>query len=257
MALKASSVSQGSQNPKSFRIVHMLHAQMASSDASTYHAQMATSGNLLVVSYIAGGNVITGITSNPSNTWAATGPAATDGVQITSQMYYAGNAATSNSMTFTITQSGTLTGTTFMMYDTTGAAASPFDLDSGGQWGQQNTIVSSLTTCSSCLAPSAANEMIIGNFGQAWCTGTDVTVPSGALFDTAGYNGNSVNGPEAVDQNNGWFHYYDPNTSALSATWSETCGTTQEAAWGGRLAAFKAAQSTQVLPPTGLTAVVN
>ena len=256
MALKAASA--GNAPTASFRIVHMLHAQMSSSDSSPYDAEMPASGNLVVVSFISGSNTISEISSSPSNTWSSTGSAVTYGSQVDSQIYYAANATTSNPMTFSIGLSGASTGATFMMYDIIGAAASPFDVDSGGQSNNQPNIVSTLTTCNGCLTPSAANELIIGNFGQAWCTATNINAPSGALFDTATYNGNSVNGPEPVDQNNGWFHYYDSGTSPLSVTWAETCGSTQEGSWAGRVAAFKGAQSgTQVLPPTGLKAAVN
>jgi hypothetical protein len=256
MALKAANAGNAPTNP--FRIVHMLHAQMSSSDSSPYAMQFPTSGNLVVLSFISGDTTISSISSTPANTWSSTGAAVSYGSQVASQIYYAANASTSNSMTLSTTLSGGITGLTFMMYDFVGAATAPFDKDSGGQSNNQAGIVSALTTCSGCLTPTAANEAIIGNFGQAWCTSTGINSPSGALFDTATYTGNSVNGPEGVDQNNGWFHYYDPGTSAITATWAETCGNTQEGSWAGRVAAFKAAQSgTQVLPPTGLTAVVK
>jgi hypothetical protein len=250
IALKAATAGTAPTQP--FRIVHMLHEQMLASDSSPFHAEMPTSGNLLLISFISGGNSITSITSNPSNTWSSTGALVTYGSQATSQIYYAANASTANAMTFSIGQTGTMTGTTFMMYDVVGAAASPFDVDSGGQSGDQKSTVSSLTSCSGCITPSAANELIIGNIGNAWCTNIGITSPSSALFDVATYTGNSVNGPEPVDQNNGWFHYYDPGTSAITATWSYTCGSEAEGSWVGRLAAFKSAPQTQPLPPTSV-----
>jgi len=256
IALKAANA--GNAPTQSFRIVHMLHQQMPSTASSPFAVQMPTSGNLVVISFISGGNVISGITSTPSNTWLSTGATVSSGQQATSQIYYAANASTSNSMTFSIGQTGTLTGSTFMMYDFTGAASSPFDVDSGGQEGDQQSIVSTLTSCSNCLTPSAANEVIIGNIGNAWCTATGMNVPGAALFDVATYTGNSVNGPESVDQNNGWFHYYNASTSAITATWAYTCGSDAEGVWTGRLAAFKAAQTNnQILPPTGLKAVAQ
>ncbi len=245
MALKAASA--GNPPTNAFRIVHMLHAQMSSSGSSPYAMQFPTSGNLLVLSFISGSTTITGITSSPSNTWSSTGAAASYGSQVVSQMYYAANASTSNSMTLSVSWNGGATGLTYMMYDITGAAASPFDKDSGGQTGNQASIVTSLTSCSSCLSPTGVpggDELIIGNVGNAWDTATAITSPSGALFDTATYTGNSVNGPESVDQNNGWFHYYDSGTSALTATWTYATGSTQEGSWAGRVAAFKPASVT-------------
>lgn len=255
MALKAASA--GNAPTRSFRIVHMLHAQMNSSSAGSYSVQMPTSGNLFVISFSSGGTTISSITGNPSNTWASTGGPTNPDNQTyypDQQMYYAANATPSNSMTLNIGQAGAMTGTTYMIYDFVGAASSPFDADSGGQEGNQASEVTQLTTCSSCLAPSSSNEVILGNVGQDWCTVTGVLAPSGALFDSATYTGNSVNGPEPVDQNNGWFHYYDPTASALTATWSYVCGTYSQAGWSGRLAAFKGASGNQPAPPTGVKA---
>ena len=172
------------------------------------------------------------------------------------------NASTSNSLTYTVTQSGGLTGTTFMLYDITGAASSPFDKDSGGQTGQQTGPPSGNTTLkmSGPSSPSNANELIIGNFGEAWCTADALSSPGGGLFDTAVYTGNSYSGPQSVDQNNGWFHYYDPNTAAVNVTWAQECGSnTNNNGWAGRVAAFMPASSVtrQPVPPTLLKAVVN
>ena len=239
MALK--SASAGNAPSRAFRIVHMLHAQMPDTASNPFPVQMPTSGNLIVVSFISGGNTISSMSSSPTNTWQQTGPALVWGVTAT-QMYYAANAVTSNSMNFSFSNSGTLTGSTMMIYDITGAASSPLDVDSGGQDGDQHSIVNSLTTCSNCLTPNAANELILGNFGQAWCTATGITAPNGAYFDVATYNGNSINGPEPVDQNNGWFHYYDSGVSPLSATWVESCGSEAQTDWSGRFAAFKPGQ---------------
>jgi hypothetical protein len=254
MALKAASA--GAAPTNAFRIVHMLHAQMSSSGTSPYEMQFPTSGNLLVLSFISGSTTVTGITSNPSNAWSSTGAAASYGSQVVSQMYYAANATTSNSMTLSVSWGSGATGLTYMLYDITGAATSPFDKDSGGQTGNQANIVTSLTSCNGCLSPtgvSGGSELIIGNIGNAWDTVTAITSPSGALFDTATYTGNSVNGPEGVDQNNGWFHYYDSATSALTATWTYVTGSTQEGSWAGRVAAFKPASSGTQQQATQLT----
>lgn len=257
VALKAANA--GSAPTRAFRIVHMLHAEMNSSSASSYPVQMPTSGNLFVISFSSGGNTISSITGNPSNAWLSTGGPTNPDNQTyfpNQQIYYAANATPSNSMTLSIGQTGALTGTTYMIYDFVGAAASPFDADSGGQEGNQDSAVSQLTTCSNCLTPSSANEVILGNVGQDWCTVTGIVAPGGALFDSAIYTGNSVNGPEPVDQNNGWFHYYDSTTNPLTATWSYVCGSYAQAGWSGRLAAFKGGGSnTQPAPPTGLKGV--
>jgi len=244
VALKGASA--GNAPTRAFRIVHALHQQAPSSGQNPWPMEFPTSGNLLVLSDIAGGASISGIMSVPANTWTSTGVAAGgQGITALAQIYYAANASAGNTLTLAVTRSVPLTEDTFMMYDFAGAAASPFDTDSGGQIGSQASIATSFTTCSNCLTPSGNGgslEVIIGNGGWNFCTATGSTSPSGALFDAATDTGNGVDGPQSVDQNNGWFHSYVTTTTAISATWKMTCGTTPEGAWAGRAAAFKAAQ---------------
>lgn len=258
IALKAASA--GTAPTQAFRIIHMLHQQHPKSAANPFPIQFPTSGNLIVASYISGGSNISSVSSSPSNTWSSTGaPAGSEGITALSQIYYAGNATTANNMTISFNRNDNTSDGTLMMYDFTGASATPLDKDSAGQTGNQTSQVSSFTTCNGCLTPSAANEVIIANAGWNWCTGNGVSAPSGALFDPATDTGNSVNGPESADQNNGWMHYYEPGTSALSVTWSPMACSQAEGEWAGRVAAFSAASSVsqQPAPPTGLTVSVN
>ena len=243
VALKAPSSPTGNPPGNAFRVVHMLHQQIPAGSASLWPMQFPTSGNLIILSNISGGASITGISSTPTNTWSSTGTAAGgEGTSALSQIYYAANAASSNSMTLSVTRSGSTTNDTYMMYDIVGASSSPFDTDSGGQAANQTAEVSSLTTCKGCLTPtgvSGGNEIIIGNAGWNWCTANGVTAPSGGLFDAATDTGNGVNGPQSVDQNNGWFHYYTSATSAITATWNPMACDQAEGEWAGRVAAFK------------------
>jgi len=265
MAVKAASA--GNPPTQSFRIVHMLHQQMPMSAANPWKAQFASSGNLIVASYVSGGSFITGISSTPSNTWTSTGtavgnPATTTG----SQIYYAANVTPSNSMSISFTRDTNTSDGTFMMYDFVGAASAPFDKDSGGQTADQTSIVTSLTTCSpggplNCsFSPTGViQEVVLANTGWQFCTGFNVTSPGGGLFDAATDTGVSIDGPEPADQNNGWMHYYTNSASNITVTWSMGCGTSFEANWAGRVAAFKSAGSISQLPapPTQLKAVVN
>jgi hypothetical protein len=253
MALKAATAGNAPTN--AFRIVHMLHQQMPKSAANPWPIQFPSSGNLVILSALTGTSVINSVSSTPSNTWSSTGAASIGGDNV-SQIYYAANANTSNSLSLSVARSDNTGDSTFMMYDFTGAATSPFDVDSGTQ-GNQGSIASALTTCSSCLTPSGPNEVIISNFGQDWCTATGLKAPTGALFDSATFTGTSIDGPQPIDQNNGWMHYYSPGTSAINVTWTEACQTAQTS-WAGRVAAFKGASSVgQVSPPTALKAVVQ
>jgi hypothetical protein len=227
---------------------------------------------LVVLSNISGAAPISSITSVPSNTWNSTGAMAGSApISAGSQIYYAPNATTSNSLTMTINLTGAVRDSTFMMYDITGAATSPFDKDScpsggtsnGSCSANQTSNVNPFTTCNGCLSPSGVTgggqELIIGNAGWNWDTGVGIQSPSGALFDAAQDTGNNVNGPEYVDQNNGWFHYYTSATSALTVTWTMALGGNPEGEWAGRVAAFMSASSAsqKPAPPTLLKTVVN
>jgi hypothetical protein len=239
MALKAAGT--GNAPTDALRIVHMLHQQMPASAANPYPFQFASSGDLVVVSYNGGGDAITGISSTPSNTWSSAGTAVTSGTNI-SQIYYAASATSSNTLKLSVTRDGTTHDATFMMYDFVGAAAAPFDIDSGGQSNNQGSVVGALTTCGGCLTPTGVingSEVIIANFAQDFCTASGINVPSGGLFDSATDTGNSNSGPQSVDQNNGWMHYYDSGTSAITVTWAESCEATPQGNWAGRVAAFK------------------
>jgi hypothetical protein len=255
-AVAFKSASAGTAPTQSMRVVHLGHFNMPNS-GTTQTVQMPSTGNLLVASFTGGGDSISGISSIPGNTWASTGTVA-GGPSITasSQIYYAGNASTATTATAAITRAGSLTNDSILIYDITGAATSPFDKDSGGQSGNQTSTVSSFTTCSGCLTPSAAGELVILNANQNWCTGTAETSPSGALFDSAFSTINSVNGAQPVDQNGEWAHFYNTSTAPITATWTMSCDQAEDT-WAGRVAAFKAsAQSNnQLLPPTGLKAV--
>jgi len=248
------SASAGTAPTQSMRIVHLGHFAMLPS-GTTQTLGFPSSGNLLVASFTGGGDSISGITSTPGNTWKSTGTVAgSPAFSATSQIYYAGNASTATTETVAITRTGTLEPDTVLIYDITGASTSPFDTDSGGQSATQNSEVSSFTTCTTCLTPSTASDIVILNANQIYCTGTAITAPSGAVFDAAVATLNSINGPQPVDQNGEWAHFYDTNASGITATWTMSCNQA-ESGWAGRVAAFKSAQN-QPLPPTGVKGAV-
>jgi hypothetical protein len=219
------------------RVVRVIDAQMPVGAANPFVFQVPTSGNLFAIGYHSGGNTVSSI-SDGTNTWTCTG-ASINGNNA-GQVCYAQNATPSNTLTLSVTRNATTTDATYMFYDITGAAASAFDVESGSLTGVQGSIVTSLTTCSSCLTPTNSNGIVIGESGWDDCTATAVTAPSGAKFDPATYTGNSFDGPQTVDQNNGWMHFYNSNTNAISMTWTMACGGNAENNWSGRVAAFKA-----------------
>jgi hypothetical protein len=258
-AFKAASA--GTAPSQTFRIVHEGHFALPGS-TTTRTFQMPATGNLLIISFTAGGDCIatttgatacattattTGLSDAGSNTWKCTGTVVGgSATTASSQICYAGNATLAATETVSISRYlnglGSLSQDTAVIYDVTGAATSPFDNDSGGQTASQGSIVSSLTTCSSCFSPGTTNDLVIVNANWNFGTATTATAPSTCEFDSAVTNFNDVNGPEPVDQNGGWCHYYTPSTSSISVTWTlANDGTNPPGSWVGRVAAFKTA----------------
>jgi hypothetical protein len=275
VALKAASA--GAAPTAAFRIVHMLHEQVCAASAgrcpssNPVSIQFPTSGNLFILADTSGATPISSITSSPSNTWSNTGAMAGSAANTAgSQIYYAANATPSNSLMLTVNLNGSVADSTMMMYDVVGAAQSPFDVDSCSSGAYANASCGanqtneafSFTTCSNCLTLSGVTggqELVFGAANWNWGTATAVvTTPSGGLFDAATYTGNSVNGPEYVDQNGGWFHLYTSATTPITYTYTMSLSQA-EGWWAGRVAAFMSANSTtqQPAPPTLLKAVVN
>lgn len=245
--------------PSGNRILSVTHDNTPVTYSSPYVMQVPLSGNLQVISFLGGTTYISGISSTPSCTWTPTGPvfhsAAPDNE---TQFYYATNC-TGNSVVISATMDGPTEGDTFMIYDVTGPNPWSLDIDSGGETGNIGSQQSTITTCSGCLTPSTSTGVAFANFGQDFCTATGLTAPSGGVFDTAVYTGNSNNGAQSVDENNGWAHlFYGANPGPLTFTFNEVCSNNPQGYWAGRVAAFKtAAASSSPNPPTNLTAVVH
>jgi hypothetical protein len=216
-----------------------LHEQQQLNQTSRYAIQFPSTGNEIIVS-ANGVDVATGITSSPSNTWSNTG-SSVNYQTLTSQIFYACNANTATTLTMSVGLSQTDPGgSTYMIYDFVGGPTSScFDNDSGGESGDQASGSSTLTMCSPCLTPTTASGVIIANYGEYHGTVTSVNAPTGGMLDSAYFTGNGIDGPQYVDQNNGWLHFYNTTRSPVTVTW----GLTQAYAatyWAGRVAHFNA-----------------
>jgi hypothetical protein len=257
-AVAFKSGSGGTAPTQVMRIVHTQDQQMPKSSENPFPIAFPSTGNMLAVSFVGGGDLITGITSTPSNTWSCTAGSGSLGITASSQICYACNANTSPTLTASIARSGNTADGTFILYDFTGAATSCFDNNSGSLTGNQTSVVPSLTTCTNCLTPSTSSGVVIANAGWNFCTSTGSGSPVDSFFDAATYSGNGVNGPQPVDQNNGWLHFYISSTGAITTAWAETCagnnGSNPESYWAADVAHFKAASSTPPAPPSNLQA---
>jgi len=249
-------------SPSGNRPLMISHAQIPPGAGTTpFKMQVPFSGNLQVISFLGGFETITSISSTPSCTWLSTGPEHNSASPNNyTQIYYAMNC-TGNAVAININLNGSADGDTLMTYDITGPNAWTFDTDSGGEDANENGDIPNFTTCSGCDTPTTSTGVVFANFGQDQCTATGVTAPAGAVFDAANYTGNSLSGPQDVDENNGWLHlFYNSSPGAITATWADDCPTlTPESYWAGRVASFKtsAGSGNQPSPPTGLKATVQ
>lgn len=259
IALKAAST--GSAPASLPRVVHQEHDAMPKVAANPWTIGMvATTAGAVYISAMEN-DAITGLTSSvtPNVGWTKSGPDHVGGNgHNNTYIYCAQFFSPPGPFTISVTRSANTNDSIFMVYDVEGGTCN-LDVDSGGQDSQQTSLVSSMTTCNGCITPTKANDFVLGNMGQGFCTATSLVAPSGsnAVFDSAWFSGITIDGPAQTDENNGWFHSYNPPLSALSVAWGETCGGTAENYWAGRVAAYQSASTGTPQPPTGLSAIVH
>jgi hypothetical protein len=192
------------------------------------------SGNLLVIARISGSSTMTAVTDSKSNTWADCGEGVIQNSSVV-QMWAAVNATPDTQLTLTVTHN-TIVDTTLLLYDIAGAAASPIDAHASttGSQGSPGNITSVAIT------PVTANGLVLGIIGVDFNT---VDGLSGATYfiDSNTYNGENTSGPDCMDENNGWGHYYNPNTSQVTFTWTQFFGSPQAGSWAAMATVFKAA----------------
>ena len=234
--------------PSGMRIVHLVHENIP------YHAnaggtdnpfpnpttvQFPSSGNLLVA-MIGGGYVactVTGVSDNNGNTWAQAGPTEIQANNDVTQAFYAGSATTSGNLRLTVHWSATNGDFSFFLYDITGAAASPLDTATGATGSQSG---SGNLTMPYTINPAQAGELVFAEVIWDYNTGAGI-VGSGWLFDTNTFDGEDQSGPEPIDQNNGWGHYFTTGTSPVSVTWQTQYAGLPTGSWSSVAVAFKPA----------------
>jgi hypothetical protein len=210
---------------------------------TTHTMQVPCAGNLLVGVWSSAAVTLSALSSSPSNTWS-TGQSVTNaGGPDIGQIFYSSNATCSNTLTLSPTYSGTDTlGFNFLvMVDVTGAATSAHDVDSTTT-GTQNT-VGSLVTQS--ITPTTSNGLVFNAAIWFSCT---VTGASPGIYAGAATNSGNNNacpagsGASTLNEDDGRALYYNPNTSAVSFTYTNTSnGTTGVGVYASVSSAFKAA----------------
>ena len=248
LAIALKPAQAGTPPGSGIRIVHVQHTLLASAmvqgRSNPIMMQFPSSGNLLIGTHNnSQDHHITSITDSLGNTWSRPDSALSLGQNHTAQVVYAANAATAptlGNINVSIANPGT-GDDFFILYDVTGAATSPFDVGSTNSG--NHTVNAPLT--SGTITPISANGLVIHVNSIYWHTIQTLTSPVGGGCDVivndlddddygGGYNGTHES---TLDMDNGYAHYYNPNTSAISFTFIyafHPSGHQGVTTWGGR-----------------------
>jgi hypothetical protein len=139
------SAAAGTAPPAGIRIVHEYHLEV--NIAARIFAFPCT-GNLLVLAVDdanndTNGNIVTSVTSSPSNTWTKVAPLSNN-----PQLFYVANASTATTLTGTINNNTPAHTTMARLYDISGAATSPHDVDATAN----GTVAAATTTTQARVA---------------------------------------------------------------------------------------------------------
>ena len=96
------------------------------------------------------------------------------------------------------------------------------------------------------LTPAQSGELIFTDIMWDFNTAAGLSSSTGtSYFDTNTFSGESLSGPEPVDENNGWGHVIYTGTSAISFTWSQLSNTLPAGNWASMAVAFLPANPPQ------------
>ena len=214
---------------------------------TTHTMQVPCQGNLLIGMWSSGATNLSALSSSPSNTWSLGNSTNTSNGEEYAQVFYAANPTCSGSLTLSPTYGGTDTlGYNFLvMFDVTGAATSPHDVDADNSGDQTSEGV--LTT--NTMTPTTANGLVLDSV--IWYQNTVTSVSPGSYAGIALNNkNNNVGGatvPSTLNEDDGRGMYYNPNTSQFSWSYSQT-GSAGVGYWAAAASAFKAATTTSSSP---------
>jgi hypothetical protein len=213
VALKAASA--GSAPGSGIRILRMM-GNTNETPPDTWTMQIPSQGNLLVMATstprVAGSLNVTGITDNHSNTWVVQNPQTSE-----PSFWYVAAATSANDLKVTVTSTGATAGTSWTLYDITGAATSPFDVVAG----QADTgTCSNVTTLSNypSITPSSGNGLTLAALQLGQGPGLSVTSPTAAQFDFVTYTGKTD--LDTIDNADGRAHVYNGGGVQENYNWT-------------------------------------
>ncbi len=181
-------------------------------------------------------------TDSASNTWTQVSTGHAGETEGFFRSYYTVNPSCPSSLIVTI-QFNTLSnsGTNIFFWDIKGAAtSSPFDLDAFTNGLQ--TVAGNVTGVS--ITPTTSNGIVLSVMGVLSNTINGISTPAAGLFDAPIQT--PIVTQNSLAENNGWAHYYNPDTSAISWVWTTTGGAVGN--WGNWAVAFKAPAAPSAAP---------
>jgi hypothetical protein len=233
VAIALKSASAGNSAPPGIRVVGIQHYAVATDFASNpITVQFPCSGNLIVAVWLGiGGYDISRITDNHGNSYNSTGPVVEFGTSGDAQIFHADNTTCASNLQLQVSTTGANTsgGSELVLYDISGAAASPFDA-LATLTGNQNS-AGNLPTVS--VTPSTANGLVIA---MLTVESNTITGVSPGLFDAA--TTLPAIGISPLDQNGGLAHNYNPAPGPELFVWTASGGAVVN--WASIAVAFKA-----------------
>ena len=236
VALKTASA--GSPRPAGMRVAKVLHESQPVGIANTTTLEFPTIGNLALMMF-SSGNVnfyITNVTDTIGNTWVESSGGKNSGNGHITQSWYSTNATASSTNVTTVKYNNTASAdATIMFYDIVQANIDPYDTRSTSNGTQA---VALPLVAPPTLTPSVANGLVFAEAQQSFNTETNISV-SGAVFDSIYWDGEQLDGPSNLDQNGGWMHYHNPDTSAIAFTWYFRSASQALQGWTSEAVSFK------------------
>ncbi|HYL85728.1 MAG TPA: Ig-like domain-containing protein [Candidatus Angelobacter sp.] len=234
---------QAGSVPSGMRIVHMDHENIPTKTSAGGNGnnfpnpltvQFPCSGNLGVIT-VGGGNPpaqVFSIADTNNNTWKLAGSYAVTNDPVAG-IFYAASANCSGPQKLTVNWSANTGDQTILYYDVAGASASPLDTPAS-MTGNQGS-VGNLTVLS--ITPTTSSTELI--FCATPIQYNTVNGLVNGFIDSNIFDGENINGPEPVDENNGWGHFVTSSTNPISVTWTFLPPAAPAQEWAAAAAAFK------------------